>query len=887
MIDRARARPDVLAALTLVALTAAQMWPAAGPGRLPQSLDLMLQYVPNAAYLGASLREARLPLWDPYLGTGMPFAADPGSGAWYLPTWPLLAAFSLYAAVRMALWLHVLWAAFGAYFFCRGVVAVRPLAACVGAIAFALTTWLPTLGGMPAVLTSLAWLPWVAALGWLGARNGGRWTAALACAAALQLVSGWPAAAYLAWLTVGTLYAAAAPRLIGVARLLLAGALAALLAGVLVVPAAEFIFQTNYGATRPLESATSEVYLTLLSWLRPASGSGSLESSQLYVGTASLLVALIGAAGWRRPVVRALIVLAALSLALSLGSRTPLFGLFYGGLPGFRIVYLPARLASVTALATAGLGAAGIDRLMTARLPRRAAGAAAITFLALAPLTLLQFWSSEGYDNFRRLLTNVGRLSGGPFLGREDELHYAAFAFLALAALALATRPTWRLAAPLVAAVLIADVLTVRHAEPPPAFDPASWYDPALTAAEQLRQELGHERFAGSQWHGTKHFLTDFPHSAQSALLPPNLALMARVRDAQGYNPLLLRRAADFFAAANARDQGGVRPNEHWLWLDDFHGKDVDELAVRVMLADDAQWRVRGRRVLWPQQLRPGDGGARVSLPLAPSPRGAATLHLVTFLGEATHLPDGVLVGELILAGRDGEQRQPLWVGDHTSEWAYDRPDVKAIVAHRQAPIALDTQLVDAVAGRYRVFEYRAAFPITIAGPLTALQVVPRLPVGTRTTLNVAGAWLEDSADLPQSPTLAGALLNPTASPRARATTGQVTWQRDDPEHLELAVETAAETTVTFADALYPGWIARVDGREVPIRATASLFRAVDVPAGRHMLTLSYQPRSLWLGVAATTIGLALSVWLLRPNASFRQSRRMPSRARQRPQVRA
>jgi len=882
VIVRLRTKPDVLAGLALAALAAAQLWPAAGPGRLPESLDLVLQYVPNAAYLGSSLREGRLPLWNPYLGAGMPFAADPGTGAWYLPNWLALAALPLYAAVRLTVWLHVLWAALGAYVFCRTVVAARPLAAWVGAVSFALTTWLPTLAGMPAVLTSLAWLPWVVTLGWRAAGRGGRWIAALAFAAGLEVASGWPAGAYLAWLALGTLYVATGPRLAGLGRLVVAGALAALLAGVLLLPAAELISETNYAATRPVESATSEAYLTLLSWLRPAGGTGSLESGQLYLGLASVLVALVGAAGWREPAIRALIVVAGLSLALSLGSRTPLFGLLYAGLPGFRIVYLPARLASVTALAVAGLASAGVDRLGAARLsPRTAAGSAA-AFMALAPLTLLQFWSSEGYDNFRRLLTNVGRLSGGPFLSRDEELRYAGFALLALAALVLATRRAWRLAAPLLTAVLVVDVLVVHRASGPPSFDPVGWYAPAIAAAERLNGDLGHERFAGSRWHGTQHFLTDFPRSAQSDHLPPNLALMSRVRDAQGYNPLLLRRAADYFAAANARDRGGVRADEHWLWLDDFHGDAVDDLAVRNVLAGgDDDWRVRGRRVLWPQQLKAGDNGARATLASLPPVMGAATLHLVTFLGEAARIPDGTLVGELIVTGRDGEQRQPLWAGVHTAEWAYGRSDVRAVVAHRQAPLALETLVVDVVAGRYRVFEYHASFPVTVAGPLTAIQVAPRLPAGTSATLNISGAWLEDSADMPRSTTLAGALVNPGARPRARSSMGQIMWQRDDPERLELVVDSPTETTATVADALFPGWTARIDGAEAPIQEARSLFRAVDVPAGRHTLVFRYEPRSLWLGAGATTVGLAVSLWLLRPVGRAWRPTRTPSKVPQ------
>ena len=159
--------------LGLLALGAWQLWPAAGPGRLPQNLDLMLQFVPNAAYIRSSLLEGRLPLWNPHLGAGMPFAADPGTGAWYLPAWALLLLLPLYEAVRAMLWGHLLWGALGVYLCLRRVVGVSPVPAWIGSAAFALSTWLPGLAGMPVVLAGIAWLPWVLVAGDGALRAGG------------------------------------------------------------------------------------------------------------------------------------------------------------------------------------------------------------------------------------------------------------------------------------------------------------------------------------------------------------------------------------------------------------------------------------------------------------------------------------------------------------------------------------------------------------------------------------------------------------------------------------------------------------------------------------------------------------------------------------------
>jgi uncharacterized membrane protein YfhO len=46
-------------------------------------------------------------------------------------------------------------------------------------------------------------------------------------------------------------------------------------------------------------------------------------------------------------------------------------------------------------------------------------------------------------------------------------------------------------------------------------------------------------------------------------------------------------------------------------------------------------------------------------------------------------------------------------------------------------------------------------------------------------------------------------------------------------------------------DHFYPGWFAEVDGKRVPIRRAETLFRGIDVPAGRHRVVFYYAPFSL------------------------------------------
>jgi uncharacterized membrane protein YfhO len=46
-------------------------------------------------------------------------------------------------------------------------------------------------------------------------------------------------------------------------------------------------------------------------------------------------------------------------------------------------------------------------------------------------------------------------------------------------------------------------------------------------------------------------------------------------------------------------------------------------------------------------------------------------------------------------------------------------------------------------------------------------------------------------------------------------------------------------------DLDYPGWVADIDGKSTPIIRADILFRAADVPAGKHHVTFRFAPFSI------------------------------------------
>jgi len=80
-----------------------------------------------------------------------------------------------------------------------------------------------------------------------------------------------------------------------------------------------------------------------------------------------------------------------------------------------------------------------------------------------------------------------------------------------------------------------------------------------------------------------------------------------------------------------------------------------------------------------------------------------------------------------------------------------------------------------------------------------------------------------------------------------------------------VRIESDASTPgyVVVVDAYAPGWRAEVDGRPAPLLCANLAFRAVPVPAGRHVIEMTYRPVSVLVGAAisaAALLGTAIVV---------------------------
>lgn len=157
--------------------------------------DLADVTYPAQKFLSDSLRSWKLPHWTPYLDSGIPFLADPRTGAWYPLHWPF---FAIGITPRIMVWelaLHMFIAMSGAYLLARFLFNRRG-PAILGAMFYsgggffaAHSTWL----GQFEAGALLPWLLWAA----LQALESGqlRWTAIASLTGGLIVLAGNSSAA--------------------------------------------------------------------------------------------------------------------------------------------------------------------------------------------------------------------------------------------------------------------------------------------------------------------------------------------------------------------------------------------------------------------------------------------------------------------------------------------------------------------------------------------------------------------------------------------------------------------------------------------------------------------------------------------------------------------
>jgi hypothetical protein len=103
---------------------------------------------------------------------------------------------------------------------------------------------------------------------------------------------------------------------------------------------------------------------------------------------------------------------------------------------------------------------------------------------------------------------------------------------------------------------------------------------------------------------------------------------------------------------------------------------------------------------------------------------------------------------------------------------------------------------------------------------------------------------------------------------------GSAIVTRTGPNDLRIATEAAESRFLVVSEMYFPGWNAYVDDAETPIYRTNYLFRGVVVPPGRHTVTFAYRPRSIAAGAGVSMLSVVVAAALLYRGRPSRAGRR-------------
>jgi hypothetical protein len=96
---------------------------------------------------------------------------------------------------------------------------------------------------------------------------------------------------------------------------------------------------------------------------------------------------------------------------------------------------------------------------------------------------------------------------------------------------------------------------------------------------------------------------------------------------------------------------------------------------------------------------------------------------------------------------------------------------------------------------------------------------------------------------------------------------GDARVTKHGPDEVEIAATASRPALMVLADNWYPGWVARVDGKETPIWRTNHTFRGIVVPAGQHTVRFTFEPadlyHGLWISIATAIVLVAIGVFSL------------------------
>ncbi len=901
----------VLLALFVLALYARLLF----TNRVLAGGDIQLYFYAYWEYVAATLREGRLPFWNPYLFLGAPLLANPQTAVLYPLHWPLIwlpVTKQIYWSAALHTWLLAL----GGYALLRRWGYGFAPALMTGLV-LAGSGFVGGLIGHINQLNGAAWLPWGAlcltfaqpAAGSPSRRRpadallaGG---AAFALLVALMLLAGhtqtvfinlfslgawavWPLlAATAGWLwalvrrrdrgSVSGAWTATWPGLAVYAGGVIAGAL---LSAPQLLPTLELSgLGLRSGGLSYGEASSFSLKPLQLAWtLLPTYGLADLSvvfdtpgytEFVAYVGIIGLLLGGIGAWRGRGPARAFGLLFAGMGLFLALGRWNPVYFLLYQVVPGFDLFRAPARwmmLYTVGMAVLAGVGLAWLgQRLEQARPQSRLAVAVAMLLIAATSAELLLAaralphthpTAPQAVYDVRtapaHLLTDPERDGVGPA---------AAGRFLGMSTITYDPGD-------------MTDYRRVFVEEPPPQLDEEAFHD--LVIAQKVQEllvpnlPLFWRIPAVDGFDGGVLPLQRYIRFAELLVPPDRLVPDGRLREQVREMP-----ASDLLAMLNVAYV--VTDKVRDLWFEDvFYDRQIgaDLRHVDGALVVDAPLPFSATHV---DLIGYVDGDAAVLAAAGDQLATVATLEVIDSAGQTSRFPvtaggapgahfaDGALDSPMaaqagsVVAYRDIEGGRQ----EYRARIALPAPATIAALrlVPEAGPLGLVVQaatLYDARTGMFAALlpSDRGRFQMEHSGDVKVYRNLDNRPraylAGDVVAVsNVDEAMAVLQANAGNETVVEG--LDGAVEPAAADDRAEITAY--GPELVTVHTQSARPALLVLSDSYYPGWSATVDGAPAPILATTALFRGVVVPAGSHEVIFEFTPSGWAAGLWLAALG--------------------------------
>lgn len=589
--------------------------------------DVGLYFYPMWDYVRDSLREGRLPFWNPYINGGQPLIGNPQMGVFY-PTTPLLYFLSTERWLSLTTALHLLFSGYGMFAFLNGILSWRSnsqffesessrstihslLSSTFGACAWIGCTAVAARIQFPPMLWAICYYPWILyGIERLVQQPDRKRVVLLGVLMGLCILCAHPQASYMIGL-IGIVYflfrwrqIPSLPPSTGSRRkVFLSGVLACLLAlglsAVYWLPVSAFAQETD-ASNKSLFHA-NRFYLPFTQILNPALPFLFGSPDKLYVGRGNFweptafigIIPLILGVGfirvlWRsewKSLARFAFTVFLITYWLALGKHAGLYTVAYYALPGLKMFHDPARWLLISCLMLCVLAALGYCKLTD----RSHCGRKSLIFGAVACSTLYLFLPAEYYSDFLLRGYKPSFWYTYPFVNRAEAIQTVADGLrtsllwlgTGLALFAISWTFT-RLRSSLLWIGFAFFQIWFVHALIP-SVPSGSW----VQAKNQLKNLEG-TWYAVRPFEGWRRFVSYVAYDNSptrlldyAGAMMPNLPMLAQVSVWNAYEPVQPERVVKVREAASETGENGL-PNTRWMQC----------MGVSTLLDVSREWKV-------------------------------------------------------------------------------------------------------------------------------------------------------------------------------------------------------------------------------------------------------------------------------------------------------